>query len=1197
MDIVARRRSIVVQDVSILVTTNWDVTHRTLVQVDAEENCVTGCDSKAECDPGEYGLEFADAEKCPLNVCCSKFGFCGVTEEFCGNKTVDRGHCSESGGLDRVVGYFEGWASRRPCNRFWPENIPGGVYSHINFAFATIDPETFEVKPADDRDIELYSRVTVLKKGDPNLKVFIAIGGWTFNDPGPTQTVFSDIAGSEENQKKFFSSLLSFMSTYDFDGIDLDWEYPEATDRNGRPEDFKNFPKFMENLRKTLDKSGGRNGISITLPASYWYLQHFDIKALAKSVSFFNIMSYDLHGTWDMGNKWTGEYLNAHTNLTEIDLALDLLWRNDIDKKMVVMGLAFYGRAYTINPACTSPGCLYLSGGLKGECSREVGVLLNNEIDQIREDKGGKPTLDKDAAVKLYTWDDQWVSYDDADTFLLKTNFARKRCLGGVMVWAISHDTAHGDYSKALGEVTGYVGSAQFDYGYANVTEKNDKDICHWTNCGQSCPAGWHMIKRADDWFNFDGEVMIDASECGEGIGYRSWCCPPGDSPTCGWYEFNDGLCDGGCPSGMKEIGSTQAGCREDTYQTACCTSGISAMALYDTCEWGATPQCETGTCSYKGSTMTTLLGESGTGSGGTWCHDSSGWDDTVWPKDQLGEQKYCCNTEQEDKTWQNCEWVKNIGLVSKDMSCVGFCPQGKVKVAMDVYNHGCYNRGYQTYCCEPSYYTETSHYSEDVQAFQDALGEWGDSPTCAVGGSDLEQRSTDTAALATKGSSDTPAKKVREFIIQMLAAYAMRLAGNVGTMCDVWDNYVDSKSWSNLECDNLYQDLQNDSQHDSYLIEYGSFNISNALTCDPDLWNTLLSDDDTEDLVCDWDPCTADPSMCTEEGFDNDYITDGSTEDIRRRAQWEGQRKVLQLLDKRTDEKQDSFVCFDGVTKVVVRFWRQGYPSSGQWATSDPIYDEALDNQEVECTNTETSIETIVLTDNSDYHTEHIIELQSMPMFFAWLVANSKCQVDCDFFTKFFNKDSLTGTTPLPGGYNSGTPSLRIMEALGSWTNDKQFRMLQKRLNGMKAQLWRFYAPREDSLWQAAVKNASPNEALTIIKRVITVFSYLNDPEVWGRLKTTNKLIRQELKLAQDAYNKANGKNTQILDCWDEWFAGHLDRVVEHSVEWLTDALDDMDGEWTGKKGKLRAQVIRIVKSLRTQMGKKVKLNTQDLI
>jgi GH18 family chitinase len=37
-----------------------------------------------------------------------------------------------------------------------------------------------------------------------------------------------------------------------------------------------------DNLRKALDGTGGRNTLSITLPASYWYLQHFDLKELAK---------------------------------------------------------------------------------------------------------------------------------------------------------------------------------------------------------------------------------------------------------------------------------------------------------------------------------------------------------------------------------------------------------------------------------------------------------------------------------------------------------------------------------------------------------------------------------------------------------------------------------------------------------------------------------------------------------------------------------------------------------------------------------------------------------------------------------------------------------------------------------------------------------------------------------------------------
>jgi chitinase len=188
-----------------------------------KSNCKGTCDRKSECDPGGWS-GFSELDKCPLNVCCSKFGFCGTTDEFCGDAKVKRPSCSaEGGGFSRVVGYYEGWSVNRPCNGFFPEQIPLGVYTHLNFAFASINPTTFEVEAADAKDPTLYKRLVYLKKSDPSLKVFIALGGWTFNDPGPTATTFSDIARSEDNQAKFFKSLISFMSTYGFDGVDLDW--------------------------------------------------------------------------------------------------------------------------------------------------------------------------------------------------------------------------------------------------------------------------------------------------------------------------------------------------------------------------------------------------------------------------------------------------------------------------------------------------------------------------------------------------------------------------------------------------------------------------------------------------------------------------------------------------------------------------------------------------------------------------------------------------------------------------------------------------------------------------------------------------------------------------------------------------------------------------------------------------------------
>lgn len=189
-----------------------------------------------------------------------------MTSEFCGDKQVERPSCAGTDtSSQRVVGYFESWATRRSCQAFQPEDVPVGVYSHLIFAFAGIDPVTFEVVPGAQEDIDLYRRITNLKRKDPNLKVLIAIGGWAFNDPGPTVTTFSDIAASVDYQINFIQSVIRFLNTYNFDGVDIDWEYPGAPDRSGRPEDYKNFVTLMWNLRDALDMTG-RNILSLTTP-------------------------------------------------------------------------------------------------------------------------------------------------------------------------------------------------------------------------------------------------------------------------------------------------------------------------------------------------------------------------------------------------------------------------------------------------------------------------------------------------------------------------------------------------------------------------------------------------------------------------------------------------------------------------------------------------------------------------------------------------------------------------------------------------------------------------------------------------------------------------------------------------------------------------------------------------------------------
>ena len=77
-----------------------------------------------------------------------------------------------------------------------------------------------------------------------------------------------------------------------------------AEERSGRGTDYVNFPIFINRLRKALKNANSDWGVLVTLPASFWYLQHFDIVQLEEDVDWFNIMSYDMHGSWDLTTDW-----------------------------------------------------------------------------------------------------------------------------------------------------------------------------------------------------------------------------------------------------------------------------------------------------------------------------------------------------------------------------------------------------------------------------------------------------------------------------------------------------------------------------------------------------------------------------------------------------------------------------------------------------------------------------------------------------------------------------------------------------------------------------------------------------------------------------------------------------------------------------------------------------------------------------
>lgn len=170
-----------------------------------------------------------------------------------------------------------------------------------------------------------------------------------------------------------------------------------------------------------------------------------DPKAMEPYVDWFGFMAYDLHGSWDAAVKTIGALVRPQTDLRDITNDTLPLWFDKLDPAKVNLGLAYYGRGYTLSDkACNYMGCSFSGPSKPAACTNFEGVMSNREIKRLIKDKSLTPTLIDGAQVKQITWDDQWIGYDDDETFAAKVRTANSLCMGGTMIWSIDFDSGSG---------------------------------------------------------------------------------------------------------------------------------------------------------------------------------------------------------------------------------------------------------------------------------------------------------------------------------------------------------------------------------------------------------------------------------------------------------------------------------------------------------------------------------------------------------------------------------------------------------------------------------------------------------------------------------------------------------------------------------------------------------------------------------
>jgi chitinase len=333
-----------------------------------------------------------------------------------------------------VVGYYAAWSS---YSGFTPDKIDANKLTHINYAFANIGSDLRIALGYPDIDLANINKLNALKQTNPNLKTLIAVGGWTWSGK------FSDVALTDESRTAFAESCVDFIIKYGFDGIDIDWEYPVSgglASNIKRPEDKQNFTLLMQKLREKLDTREAIDGreylLSFAGASGTWYINNTELSKLNEYVDFANIMTYDIHGTWDKYTDFNAPLYNNSDISPQykwsIDSSINAWIKAGFSTEKLVMGIPFYG--YKYNSVFNANRGLYqiYSGG----SSISYGNIAANYLNA----PGYTRYFHTESMVPWLFNGSTFISYEDEQSIEYKAQYIKSKGLGGAMIWELSQD-------------------------------------------------------------------------------------------------------------------------------------------------------------------------------------------------------------------------------------------------------------------------------------------------------------------------------------------------------------------------------------------------------------------------------------------------------------------------------------------------------------------------------------------------------------------------------------------------------------------------------------------------------------------------------------------------------------------------------------------------------------------------------------
>lgn len=362
----------------------------------------------------------------------------------------------------KCVGYWGTWAAyRQGDGKFEFSNIDPNIFTHLIYTFfgITVDGDITYLDSWLDIDRGFIDGFIALKSVNPNCKMMASVGGWNCEP-----ATFSQLAANPASRTAFAQNTLAFLQKHGFDGFDIgklffpilkrnnssrvsfsDWEYPvNRMTAITAPEDKQNFVLLLQEMKNALSPAGLALTIAVGATSKQGDIS-YDVPGIVPSVDFINLMTYDLHGSWDGATGinaplYAGPDANNQLN---VDACVQYWTSQGCPKDKLIVGIPTYGRTFALQDSGQNGVNAPSSGpGDAGPWTATAGFLGYNEILV----NGWPESWQDDQKVPYAFSGNQWVGYDNKQSVTEKANYIVSNGLGGCMFWSIETDDFRNGY-------------------------------------------------------------------------------------------------------------------------------------------------------------------------------------------------------------------------------------------------------------------------------------------------------------------------------------------------------------------------------------------------------------------------------------------------------------------------------------------------------------------------------------------------------------------------------------------------------------------------------------------------------------------------------------------------------------------------------------------------------------------------------